>query len=60
MQHYTQAIITLLAVINPVVCGVLLMQIGGDVTFKHRFSNAIKAAVIVLGVLVLALPFQDG
>lgn len=54
MQPYSQAIITLLAVINPVVCGVLLMEIGGNSTLKHRFVNALKIMLMVLVVLVLA------
>jgi len=54
MQHYTQAVIILLAVINPVVCGVLLMQIGGESSFRHHFFGATKAAVAILAILVLA------
>ena len=53
MQHYSQAVIVLLAVINPVVCGVLLMQIGGVSSFRQRFFDATKAAVAVLVILVL-------
>jgi len=53
MQHYSQAVIILLAVINPVICGVLLMQIGGTSSFRQRFFEATKAAVAILVILVL-------
>ncbi len=53
MQQYSQAVIIFLAVINPVVCGVLLMQIGGVSSFKQRLFDATKAAVVILVILVL-------
>ena len=54
MHKYIQAAITLLAVINPVICGVMLLQIDDGSSLKHRLYNATKAAMSVLVVLVLA------
>jgi len=54
MHKYIQTAITLLAVINPVICGVMLLQIDGGSSLKHRLFNATKAALSVLIVLVLA------
>ena len=53
MLHYTQATITLLAVINPVVCGVLLMQVSGGTSLKHCWRDATKSALTVLAILTL-------
>ena len=46
--------ITLLAVINPVICGVMLLQIDGGSSLKHRLYDATKAALAVLVILVLS------
>jgi multiple antibiotic resistance protein len=54
MQEYIQAAITLLAVINPLICGIMLLQIEDQSTLKHRLFNATKAALAVLVVLVLS------
>lgn len=54
MQKYIQASITLLAVINPVICGVMVLQIDGGSSLKHRLHVATKAALAVLIILVLA------
>jgi multiple antibiotic resistance protein len=54
MLHYTQATITLLAVINPMVCGMLLMQVSGGTSLKHCWRDATKAALTVLVILILS------
>jgi len=54
MQEFIQAVITLLAVINPVVCGVMLLQIEGESSRKHRVYDATKASLAILTVLVLS------
>jgi len=54
MQEYIQAAITLLAVINPVICGVMVLQIDVGSILKHRLFNATKAALAVFVILVLS------
>jgi multiple antibiotic resistance protein len=54
MQEYIQAAITLLAVINPLICGVMLLQIDDGPTLKHRLFNAAKTALAVFIILVLS------
>jgi multiple antibiotic resistance protein len=54
MQEYIQATITLLAVINPLICGVMLLQIDDGSTLKHRLFNATKATLAVFVILVLS------
>jgi small neutral amino acid transporter SnatA (MarC family) len=47
MQEYVQAGITVLAVINPVICGVMLLQIDGKPLFRKRLHDATKASVMI-------------
>jgi multiple antibiotic resistance protein len=54
MQEYIQAAITLLAVINPVICGVMLTQIDEGSSLRLRLYDATKAALAVLIVLSLS------
>jgi multiple antibiotic resistance protein len=54
MQEHIRAAITLLAVINPVICGVMLLQVDDGSSLKHRLYDATKAALAVLTVLVLS------
>jgi len=53
MQEYIRAAITLLAVINPAICGVMLVEIEGEASLKHRFNDAMKSALTVLIILIL-------
>ena len=46
--------VTSLAVINPVVCGVMLMQIDARATTGKRLADASKAAVSVLIILIVS------
>ena len=54
MKEYISAAITLLAVINPVVCGVMLLQIKGVSPGRRRITKATTAALAVLLILVLS------
>ena len=51
MQLYIRSIITLLAVINPVICGVMLLQIDGGLPLKHKLYDATKAALSALRIV---------
>lgn len=54
MQEYIRTAITLLAVINPVICGVILLQIDSGSSLKDRLYDATKSALAVLIFLVLS------
>ena len=54
MKECIRAAITLLAVINPVICGVMLLQIEGGSPVRRRITKATKAALAVLVILVLS------
>jgi multiple antibiotic resistance protein len=54
MQQYLQAIVTVLALVNPLICGVMFAQIEAGQTSARRFADATKAALAVLVILVIA------
>ena len=54
MQQYLQAIVTVLALVNPIICGAMFAQIEADQTSATRFADATKAALAVLVILVIA------
>ncbi len=54
MQETLQAIVTMLALINPVMCGAIFGQVEGARPLKALLADATKAAVAVLVILVLA------
>jgi len=54
MEKYTQAIIAMLAVINPVVCGAMLLEIQKGQDLNTNIKAAIKAMSIVLIILLLS------
>jgi multiple antibiotic resistance protein len=54
LESYTQAIIAMLAVINPVVCAAMLVQIQPNNNFKLNSIAAIKAMTTVLFILLIA------
>jgi multiple antibiotic resistance protein len=54
MQEYVQAEITVLAVINPVICGVMLLQIDGRSLFRKRLHDATKANLIIFIILMIS------
>jgi len=54
MEQYSQSIIAMLAVINPVVCGTMLIQIQEGKDLKSNIKAAIKAMMIVLIILLIS------
>src|SRR5262249_33352446 len=54
MQQHLQAIVTVLSLINPLICGAMFAQIETGQTNATRLSDATKAALAVLVILVLA------
>jgi multiple antibiotic resistance protein len=54
MQQHFQAIVTVLSLVNPLICGAMFAQIEAGQTGATRFADATKAALTVLVILVLA------
>jgi multiple antibiotic resistance protein len=54
MDLYLKATITMLAVINPVVCGGMLYELLADEDVKSRIFGGVKAMLAVLVVLLTA------
>lgn len=54
MEKYTQAIIAMIAVINPVVCAAMLLQIQNSKNLKSNRTAAVKSMITVLIILVIA------
>lgn len=54
MEHYFQAIIAMLAVINPVVCGAMLLDIQKGKDLNTNIKAAVKAMLIVLLILLIS------
>lgn len=54
MEHYLQSIIAMLAVINPVVCGAMLLDIQKGKELKINIRAAFKAMLIVLLILLIS------
>lgn len=54
MTDYIRTTITLLAVINPMICGVMLLQIEGGLSKKTRLIAATKSALTVFVILILS------
>ena len=52
MQSYTQSIIAMLAVVNPFICAVMLLQADTDGDKKHNIVEGLKAMGIVLAILL--------
>jgi multiple antibiotic resistance protein len=52
MNPYVQATVTVLAVVNPVVCGAILVKIVAGQPKSDQIKAATKAALIVLAILV--------
>jgi len=52
LHHILQAIVTVLAVINPVVCGSLFLNLTTNLTAPERRRAAIKVALSILVILV--------
>ena len=54
MESYVQATIGMLAVINPFVCGAMLLQLEHGIDNKTTSKAAVKAMLIVLVILLAA------
>jgi multiple antibiotic resistance protein len=54
MEHYTQSIIAMLAVINPIVCGAMLLDIQKGKDTKSNIRAAFKAMLIVFIILLIS------
>ena len=54
MQQHLQAIVTVLSLVNPVICGAMFTQIEAGQTSATRLADATKAALAVLVILVIA------
>jgi len=54
MQQHLQAIVTVLSLVNPLICGAMFAQIEAGQTSATRFADATKAALAVLVILVIA------
>jgi multiple antibiotic resistance protein len=54
MQQHLQAIVTVLSLVNPVICGAMFAQIEAGQTRATRLADATQAALAVLVILVIA------
>ena len=54
MEQHLQAIVTVLSLVNPLICGVMFAQIEADQTRAARIADATKAALAVLVILLVA------
>ncbi len=54
MEQHLQAIVTVLSLVNPLICGVMFAQIEADQTRAVRIADATKAALAVLVILLVA------
>src|SRR5215813_1719169 len=54
MQQHLQAIVTVLSLVNPLICGAMFAQIEAGQARATQFGDATKAALAVLVILVIA------
>jgi multiple antibiotic resistance protein len=54
MEQHFQAIVTVLSLINPLICGAMFAQIEAGQASATRMADATKAALAVLIILVIA------
>jgi multiple antibiotic resistance protein len=54
MQQHLQAIVTVLSLVNPLICGAMFAQIEAGQARTTQFGDATKAALAVLVILVIA------
>ncbi len=57
MQQHLQAIVTVLSLVNPLMCGALFARIEGEQSRNTQLADAAKAVLAVLVILVLAALF---
>ena len=54
MKQHLQAIVTVLSLVNPLICGTMFAQVEAGQTRATRLADATKAALAVLVILVIA------
>jgi MarC family integral membrane protein len=54
MEQHLQAIVTVLSLVNPLICGTMFAQVEAGQTRATRLADATKAALAVLVILVIA------
>src|SRR6516165_4963886 len=54
MEQHLQAIVTVLSLVNPMICGAMFARIEAGQTRAERLADATKAALAVLVILVVA------
>ena len=54
MEQHLQAIVTVLSLVNPLICGVMFAQIEAGQTHAVRITDATRAALAVLVILLVA------
>ena len=54
MQQHLQAIVTVLSLVNPLICGAMFAQIEAGQTRATRLADATKVALAVLVILAVA------
>src|SRR4249919_2818925 len=54
MEQHLQAVVTVLSLVNPLICGVMFAQIEAGQTRAIRITDALKAALAVLVILLIA------
>jgi multiple antibiotic resistance protein len=57
VQQHLQAIVTVLSLVNPLMCGALFARIEGGQSRNTQLADAAKAVLAVLVILVLAALF---
>jgi multiple antibiotic resistance protein len=54
MEQHLQAIVTVLSLVNPLICGTMFAQVEAGQTRATQLADATKAALAVLVILVIA------
>jgi multiple antibiotic resistance protein len=54
MDQHLQAIVTVLSLVNPLICGAMFAQIEGGQSRATRLAEATRAALAVLVILIIA------
>src|ERR1044072_231648 len=54
MQQHFQAIVTVLSLVNPLICGAMFAQIEAGQTHAMRLADATRVALAVLVILAIA------
>ena len=53
MEQHLQAIVTVLSLVNPLICGTMFAQVEAGQSRAIRLADATKAALAVLVILVI-------